>query len=173
MRPRRRGLSEVIDAFIHGLRLFPNRGRRVLFLVLTVCYWGMSGYGIQVLARDFGFDLSPLAAYTVLGVLVAGVMIPAGPGMVGTTQAAVVPGLSLFAPKEVVDTRGTALANVLWAARFVFQVGLGLPFLWSRHVRVGSILRASEEAAAELRAEEAENRVELEPPADAPHGDRR
>ncbi len=166
-------LSGMTDAFIHGLRLVPSRGKRALFLALTACYWGMSGYGIQVLARGFGFDLSLAAACTVLGVLVAGVMVPAGPGMVGTTQAAVVVGLSLFAPKEVVDAQGTAFANVLWAAQIAFQVTLGLPFLWSRHVRIRSVLRMPAEVAEKLTMEEAENRAEVEAAAEDSHRDRR
>lgn len=149
-------LSRMADAFLHGLRLVPGRGGQGLILALTACYWGMSAYAIRMLARGFGFDLSAAAACTVLGVLVVGVMIPAAPGMVGTTQAAVVLGLSIFAPREVVDAQGTAFANVLWAAQLAFQVALGLPFLWSRHVRLRGLLRIPAEAAEALRVEEAE-----------------
>ncbi len=82
-------------------------------------------------------------------------------------------GLSLFAPKEVVDGQGTAFANVLWAAQIAFQVTLGLPFLWSRHVRIRSVLRMPEEVAEKVRMEEAENRAGFEAPTEDPHRDPR
>ena len=146
----------MMDAFIHGLRVIPSRKGVAAFFALTAFYWGMSGFAIHVLAQGFGFHLSAAATYAVLGVLVVGVMVPAGPGMVGTTQAAVVLGLSLFAPREAVDVRGNAFANVLWAAQFAIQVTLGLPFLWSRHLRSRGMLHVPAGAVtAELEAEEA------------------
>ena len=153
-------VSGMMDAFIHGLRLVPSRRKVLAFFALTLVYWALNGYGMKVLARGFGFDLSPLAAYTVLGVLVVGVMIPAGPGMVGTFQAAVVLGLSLFEPKEVVDTHGNAYANVLWLAQLSQQTLLGVAFMFSRHIRLDRILHAPREVEEELEQEEAEYAAE-------------
>lgn len=155
-------LSGMIDAFLDGLRLVPSRRRVLLLLALTACYWGLNGYAIGLLARAFGFDLPFLSALAVLGVIVVGVMIPAGPGMVGTFQAAVVLGLSLFAAREAVDVRGNAFANVLWAVQLTVQVALGLVFLFSRHIQFGRIVHAPEEIEAKLEEEEAEYRAEGE-----------
>jgi uncharacterized protein (TIRG00374 family) len=160
--------SGMMDAFIHGLRVVPSRGKLVAFFALTFVYWALNGYGMQVLARGFGFDLSPLAAYTVLGVLVIGVMIPAGPGMVGTFQAAVVLGLSLFAPREEVDTHGNAYANVLWLAQLGQMTLFGLVFMFSRHIQLDRLFRAGREMEDELEQEEAqyveEDRARQDPP---------
>jgi glycosyltransferase 2 family protein len=146
----------MMDAFIHGLRLVPSRRKVLLFFVLTAAYWGLNGFGMKLLATGFGFDLSPVQAYTLLGVLVVGVMIPAGPGMVGTFQGAVVLGLSLFADREAVATRGTAYANVLWAVQLAQVVALGVPFLFSRHVQLGRLFRAPGEVEHELEEEQQE-----------------
>ena len=35
-----------------------------------------------------------------------------------------------------------AYANVLWAVQMVLQIGLGLVFLFSRHIRLGQLLPA-------------------------------
>ncbi len=148
--------SGMMDAFIHGLRLVPSRRKVALFFVLTGAYWALNGWGMKVLARGFGFDLSPVAAYTVLGVLVVGVMIPAGPGMVGTFQAAVVLGLSLFFPPARVGTHGNAYANVLWLAQLTQQTVFGLAFLFSRHIQIARIFQAPREVEEGLTAEEAE-----------------
>ena len=148
--------SAMMDAFIHGLRLVPSRRKVALFFLLSAGYWGLNAWGMQVLARGFDLRLSLLAFCTVLGVLVVGVMIPAGPGMVGTFQAAVMLGLSLFLPKPVVDTRGAAFANVLWAFQLAFTTALGMFFLFSRHIRIANILSAPREVEEGLEAEDAE-----------------
>lgn len=144
----------MMDAFIHGLRLVPSRKKTALFLLLTVAYWGLNALGIAVLARGFGFDLSFVQACTVLGMLVVGVMIPAGPGMVGTFQGAILIGLGLFLPSDVVRTTGTAYANVLWAAQVFQQVTFGTVFLFSGHIRLAKVFAASGEVSAELEEEE-------------------
>jgi uncharacterized protein (TIRG00374 family) len=148
-------LSGMMDAFIHGLRLVPSRRKLVLFFALTAGYWALNGWGMQLLARAFQLDIALVDAYTVLGVLVVGVMIPAGPGMVGTFQGAVVLGLSLFVSSEAAAARGPAYANVLWAAQIGFQVLLGLIFLFSKHVKVARLF-AGPQTGSELEAEEAE-----------------
>ena len=148
----------MMDAFIHGLRLVPSRRKVGLFFLLTFLYWAVNGWGIQLFARSFGFDLRPLDAYTVLGVLVVVVMIPAGPGMVGTFQAAVASGLSLFAPGA--GERAFAFANVLWLVQLTQQTVLGLIFLFSRHIQLARILQAPREVEEELEAEEGDYRRE-------------
>ena len=114
-------VAGMLDAFIHGLRLVPSRSKLALFFLLTAAYWAVNAWGIKLLARGFGFELHAVEAFTILGVLVVGVMIPAGPGMVGTFQGAIVLGLSLFAAREAVATRGVAFANVLWAVQMAHR----------------------------------------------------
>lgn len=144
----------MMDAFIHGLRLVPSGRKMALFFLLTIVYWGLNAWGMGLLARGFGFDLTFVQSCAVLGMLVVGVMIPAGPGMVGTFQGAIVIGLGLFATSEAVHTRGMAFANVLWAAQ-IFQVVLfGLVFLFSGHIRLARVFAASAEVSEELEEEE-------------------
>jgi len=162
-------VSGMMDAFIHGLRLVPSRRKIALFFFLTGAYWALNGVGMLVLAIGFDIHLSALAAFTVLGVLVVGVMIPAGPGMVGTFQAATMLGLALFLPKQVVDTRGAAYANVLWAVQLAQQSAFGLVFLFSRHIRIANIVAAPEEVGEELSREE--EQYVAEPGADAAGGE--
>jgi uncharacterized protein (TIRG00374 family) len=151
--------SGMLDAFIHGLRHLPDRRKTAAFVGLTVVYWGLNAFGMSVLARGFGFRLGVVESCALLGVLVVGVMIPAGPGMVGTFQGAIVVGLGLFAPSEAVATRGTAYANVVWAAQLVQVTALGLFFLFSRHIRLGRLVSAPADVGTELEAEESEYRA--------------
>ncbi len=153
-------VAGMLDAFIHGLRLVPTRRKAAAFVALTVFYWGLNAWGMNVLARGFGLQLGVVESCAVLGVLVVGVMIPAGPGMVGTFQGAILIGLALFAPKDVVATRGTAYANVLWAAQLAQVTALGLFFLFSRHIQLRRLTGAPGAVGAGLEAEEVEYRRE-------------
>ena len=139
-----RRLAEMTDAFIDGLRLVPSRRKVALVLLFTALQWAMVGYELRVMGWAFGFDLSLVATYVLLGIVIVGIMIPAGPGFAGTFQGAILVGLSLFAPREAVDTRGVALANVLWAAQMGMQVGFGLFFLSSRHIDLARVLRPAD-----------------------------
>lgn len=149
----------MLDAFIHGLRVLPGAGSVALFFALTAVYWATNALAMRILALGFGFRLGAAEACALVGVLVVGVMIPAGPGMVGTFQGAVVVGLSLFAPADAVATRGIAYANVLWAVQLVQTTALGLLFLPSRHVQIGRLFGAATEVGAGLDEEEAEYRA--------------
>jgi len=152
-------VAGMLDAFIHGLRVLPGAGSVAVFFALTAGYWFLNAFGMRILALGFGFDLGAAQASALLGVLVVGVMIPAGPGMVGTFQGAIVLGLSLFAAKEAVATRGIAYANVLWASQVVQVTAVGLLFLSSRHVKLGRLVGAPGEVGAGLEEEEQEYRA--------------
>ena len=144
----------ILDAFIHGFRLVPGPRGFVVFVLLTLAYWGLNALGMKVLALGFGFDLGLVESCALLGVVVVGVMIPAGPGMVGTFQGAVVVALGLFAPSAAVATRGTAYANVLWATQVLQLTAFGLFFLFSRHIQLARLASAPREVGAELESEE-------------------
>jgi uncharacterized protein (TIRG00374 family) len=153
-------VAGMMDAFIHGLRLVPSRRKLAAFFALTVLYWGLNALGIAVFARGFGFELTLVQACALLGLLVVGVMIPAGPGMVGTFQGAILIGLGLFATPEAVRTRGVAFANVLWAVQIGQQVLLGLLFLFSEHIRIAQLFGAPAGVSEDLEEEEAGYRAE-------------
>lgn len=133
-------LSGMLDAFIGGLKMVPDGRKIALFLALTVFYWGINGLGMMMLARwGFGLHLEPVAAFTVLGVVVAGVMIPAGPAMLGTFHWAVIVGMRLFFPEPVSYGAIVAYAWVMWGCQFGQQVVFGLYFLVLGHVSFGSL----------------------------------
>jgi hypothetical protein len=144
-------LADMLDAFIGGLRALPSWRSLATIVLMTIVYWGLNGWGMQILARAFDIHLDLIQAYTVLGVLVIGVMIPAGPGMAGTFQYAAQVGLALFLGSAASEARGVAYANVLWAAQFGQQVLLGLVFLFSKdlaadhhRVTMGELMNAEE-----------------------------
>lgn len=132
-------LAGMLDAFIGGLKMVPDGRKIALFALLTVLYWGSNGVGMILLARGFGLDLEVAAAFAVLGVLVAGVMIPAGPAMLGTFHGAIILGMGLFFPSPAQYGAIVAYAWVLWGAQFGQQVLFGLYFLLRGHIAFGSL----------------------------------
>ncbi|HYO52568.1 lysylphosphatidylglycerol synthase transmembrane domain-containing protein [Archangium sp.] len=128
-------VADIVNTFVGAMRQLPDRRHLVGFFFYPVVYWGLNGAGMAVLSRAFGpTSLSLFQAYVVMSVLVVGVMIPAAPGMVGTFQAAVKVGLSLFLPASVVNGSGLAYANVLWLCQTVQQIGFGVVLMSLGHL---------------------------------------
>ena len=132
----------MLDAFISALHL-GSAWKLVAVLLLTAAYWGLAAFGLLLLAPAFGMHLLPLMAATVLAIQVVGVMVPAGPGMVGTLQFFTQIGLSLFVAGALTDpgasVRAAAYANTIWILQFGQQLGLGLIFLLAGHVSLRGI----------------------------------
>ena len=140
----------MLDAFISALHL-GSGAKAILFFVLTAVYWSLSAFGLLLLAPAFGFHLSALMAGTILAMQVVGVMIPAGPGMIGTLQLFTQIGLSLFVSDAFLRGSSTAAhaaryANTVWMLQFGVQVLLGLIFMLSGHVALRGLFGRSADA---------------------------
>jgi glycosyltransferase 2 family protein len=143
-------VTGMLDAFIGAVHL-GSGWRLIAFFGLTALYWTLTATALGILAPAFGFTgLTPLMLAVILTIQVVGVMVPAGPGMVGTMQFFTQAGLSLFHP-DGFSFRGAALANTVWLLQFVEQVALGMAFLVAGHVSLKGLLgatQADEEAPA-------------------------
>jgi hypothetical protein len=90
--------------------------------------------------RAFGWDLPVLAGFTLVCVLVIGIMIPAGPGNLGTFQGALLAGLAVFG---VGPTDAAAYGVVVYPITLVVMLAFGLPYLIGGRTRVAEIVRVS------------------------------
>ncbi|MEE2645334.1 MAG: lysylphosphatidylglycerol synthase transmembrane domain-containing protein, partial [Myxococcota bacterium] len=87
----------LLEAFIDGLRVLPNLRTLLFFFTLTVIYWCLQGWGMAVAAEACGVTgLGLKGAFTLLSILVVGIMIPAGPGFTGSFELALVGGFALL-----------------------------------------------------------------------------
>jgi uncharacterized membrane protein YbhN (UPF0104 family) len=139
----------MLDAFISALHL-GSGFTALLFFLLTAVYWCLGGFALWLLAPAFGFHLSPLMAGTILAMQVVGVMIPAGPGMIGTLQLFTQIGLSLFVPDAFVRgssaaARAAGFANTVWMLQFGQQLVLGVTFMLLGHVALRGLFGRSVE----------------------------
>lgn len=140
-------LARLVDGFILGLRL-GSVSRIVGFFLLTVFYWSLHVVGFWMVAGAFGLNLSPLMACTVLAFQVVGIMIPAGPGMVGTSQFFTQLGVSIFISGALSGSengvRAAAYANTIWMLQFSQQVLFGLFFLVVGNVSLRGLFKLEE-----------------------------
>jgi uncharacterized protein (TIRG00374 family) len=137
-------LASILHSFIDGLKALPNARLLAGFLLLTVVYWFIAGAGMVYM---FGaFDelrlLGWVEGFTALAVLCVGLMIPAGPGMIGNFHYFIKLGLSLFLAEAALGSAGLAYAVVVHAMQLGQQVLVGIVFLFTGHVSFKRILSA-------------------------------
>jgi glycosyltransferase 2 family protein len=144
-------VSRLVDGFILGLHV-GSLSRLLAFVALTASYWALHVWGFWMVAGAFHLQISPLMACTVLASQVVGIMIPAGPGMVGTSQFFTQLGLSIFIPGALsvsdVASRAAAYANTIWLLQFGQQVLTGLPFLFAGRVSLEGLFERREPETA-------------------------
>ncbi len=133
---------ELLDAFLEGLRVLPDKRRLVGFFLLTVVYWAMLGVGMKLMAHATHIpDLSYVGGFALLAVVVVGIMIPAGPGFTGTFELAMAGGFSLLVLSPG-STENIALYTImLHTTQLLVQVGFGAVFLLTGQIRMGEVVR--------------------------------
>lgn len=117
----------LLRGFVEGLGSLPTHGSRVIYLGLTLAYWGLNGWGMWFLATEMGLQVSLQAMFVTMAVLVVGIMVPAGPGAVGTFHAAIIWGLShLYG----VDKSGAAaFALTVHGLQVIHMIVVAIPFV--------------------------------------------
>ena len=138
-------LASILHSFIDGLKALPSAKLLVGFLALTAVYWLVSGAGMVYMFGAFD-ELSSLGwieGFTVLAVLCVGLMIPAGPGMIGNFHYFIKLGLSLFVAEAALGSAGLAYAIVIHGIQLGQQVLVGVVFLLAGQVSFKRILVGS------------------------------
>ncbi|MFT4705334.1 MAG: uncharacterized membrane protein YbhN (UPF0104 family), partial [Bradymonadia bacterium] len=149
---RELGLSEklvgLMNGFVYGVDALRRDGALFWFVGLTFVYWGINAFGIWLLAVGFGIALPWYAGAGLLAVLVVGIMLPAGPGLVGNFQIALTAGLTLYLPDSEIGASALAFTLVMNAIQLVIQVGFAVPFLRGMDLSPRDVIRAQEQASA-------------------------
>jgi len=145
-------LASVLHSFIDGLKALPNARLLAGFLLMTVVYWLVSGAGMVYLfgAFDELGSLGWVEGFTVLAVLCVGLIIPAGPGMIGNFHYFVKLGLSLFVAEAALGSAGLAYAVVLHGIQLGQQLLVGIVFLFVGQVSFRRILSAPTDVGSGL-----------------------
>ena len=137
-------LASILHSFIDGLKALLSARLLAGFLLMTLIYWLVAGVGMVYLFGAFD-ELSSLGwveGFTVLAVLCVGLIIPAGPGMIGNYHYFVKLGLSLFVAGAALGSAGLAYAIVLHGIQLGQQLLVGIVFLFVGQVSFRRILSA-------------------------------
>lgn len=136
-------LIGTLEGFVMGLEAVPDLRTFLGVVGWTLAYWFANGLGLYALLGAFGLPLPAIAAFTVVCVLVIGVMIPAGPGLLGTYQAAIMAGLSIY---HVDKNVSAAVSVVAYLGNLGVIVAFGLPYVWGAK---DAVVSAYESTSAE------------------------
>jgi hypothetical protein len=155
---RARQAADKLRSLISGFRALEDHVNFRMFLLQSALYWGANGFGMWVLARQMGLDISLFAAYTTMAFTGVVLTVPNSPGLVGQFQAAIKAGLLAYLPGSVVNGRGIAYAIVLHGLQAVWYVGVGLLSLTAlstpgTHASLTQAVRESTRAADEAAHE--------------------
>lgn len=139
--PISKGLTDralgLLRGFLEGVRSLHGGPDLLLFLALTVLYWGVNGATLAFIAQAFGLSIGLWQGMALLSILVIGIMIPGPPGHVGTFQYFMRLGFSLFIVVETQETAVFACVATVHVIQFVIQIVSGLPswFLYGFSLR--------------------------------------
>lgn len=138
-------LDALVDSFLPGLRFLSSWRTQGAVIALSFTIWFLEGCVFWVVMRGFSLTMPSYAAFFTLVIVNIAIMVPAGPGYMGTFEAAAVLAL---APFHVPDSAAISYILVVHALQYVSVTALGLYYMNAS----GWSLREIEEAE---RVEEA------------------
>jgi len=119
-------LGGVVAHFIDGFKVIESPRLFIYVVFLSLLIWLVDALSIYAMFFALGFDLSFVAALTVMIILIFGITVPAAPGFVGNWHYFIMIGLVIFGiPKADAMT----FAIVHHAVCIIFTAILGLIFL--------------------------------------------
>lgn len=134
-------LTEMLVAFVDGLRSLPSARAVVGLVAWTAVYWLANGLGYWFVMLAFGWSLPATAGFTLVSIIVIAIMVPAGPGFLGTYQAGIVLGLTAIYGVGVSEAATYGL--VVYPLNVLVVIGFGLPYLFGPKARIADVVRAA------------------------------
>lgn len=121
-------LGNKISGIADGLSVIGNPRLGIGFVLESCAYWCTNALGVWLLGIGCGlpgFGLSH--AFAVVSVLAIGILLPAGPGLFGTFQLAVVACLYRYYPGDIVVAQGAVFVFLLYVLQgtVICLAGLG------------------------------------------------
>ncbi|MFO0681053.1 MAG: lysylphosphatidylglycerol synthase transmembrane domain-containing protein [Sandaracinus sp.] len=143
-------VSEKVMGIAHGIHSIARPKLALGFLSESLVYWGLNATGMWILARACGLDLSFGHAAALMGILAIGVLLPAGPGMFGNFQLAVLTGLRLYLAESIVNGQGAVYVFLLYSTQALLSCIAGIVPLYLMRLSFRDLVRADVQAEAEL-----------------------
>jgi uncharacterized membrane protein YbhN (UPF0104 family) len=120
-----RWAAELSRGVAQGLAALPRGGSLLVFVLVTLVYWGSNALGLWVLARGCALPISVADAALVMAVMNIALLVPGGPAQLGIFQTGVALGLHLVLPREAVRDDGSTFAFYLYVCQLSTIVLVG------------------------------------------------
>ncbi len=133
-------LAAKLDGVAEGIRSIGDARLGAAFLGETLVYWSLNALGMWLLAWGCGLPMGFGHAVAIMGILAIGILLPAGPGLFGNFQLAVVAALKLYFPEDVVATHGAVYIFLLYGIQAVFICVAGIVPLYAMKIRFGDLM---------------------------------
>lgn len=146
--------EDLLRSLLGGLAALSEAGCLARFLGVSLIYWVFNGLGFYVLAHAFHLGLGLTGAFAICGMVAIGIILPAGPGLVGNFHEFGKFGLQVSLPAAVIAGPGMAFIVLIHGLHFLWYVGIGLLALRSRHVRLSRVWAATVAQGTEGALEE-------------------
>lgn len=142
-------LSEKVMGIADGIRSIATPRLAFGFVSESLVYWGLNATGMWILARACGLDIGFGHAVALMGILAIGVLLPAGPGMFGNFQLAVLTGLRIYLAESIVDSAGSVYVFLLYSSQALLLCVAGVVPLYLMRLRFSDLVRADLSSAPE------------------------
>jgi len=113
----------IYRGVIDGFRTLPNFRSALTVIGITVSVWLLNALAFYSALLSFDWNLGFGAGLLLACILVIAIMIPAGPGFLGTYQAAMTLGLGLWG---IGETDAAAYGLVVYPISLIVVVGFGV-----------------------------------------------
>jgi len=134
-------IAEKVNSVADGIRSLSSARLTLLFLLESTIYWGANAAGMWLLAWGCGLPIGFGHAVAIMGVLAIGILLPTGPGLFGNFQLAIVVGLKLYLPEDIVATAGSTYIFLLYVIQSLFISIMGLVPLYALRLKFSDLLR--------------------------------
>ena len=147
-------VTDLLEAFLEGLRQLPSARSFLWFLWLTCVYWVINGLGVWCMVQAFALPVDLIGSYAMMACVVVGMMIPNSPGNVGSFWYFLLIPAALY-PVAPGSTQAIAFGLGVWLAQLIQQTAFGAWFMIRGQVSYRRIVEATRESDITLRSDSA------------------
>jgi glycosyltransferase 2 family protein len=126
--------GRLLHSFIDGLEVLARGGHIAAILLLSVVMWLSVAWSLDLSMKAFAFQVPYYASLVLLVVISLGLMIPSGPGFVGTFEAATIWALLHLPGSGVTQEQAASYAIMYHATQFFPITALGFFYLWKANL---------------------------------------
>lgn len=143
-----KGLAEKLESKItdlaDGLRAVPDPKLMVPFTFETLLYWVTNALTMWLLGWGCGLPMTVGHAFSVMGVLAMGILLPSAPGLFGAFQLSVFAALLMYFPRELVEQQGAAYVFLMYVTQLAFHLVAGIVPIFTEKLSVMDALARGE-----------------------------